>query len=139
MSFNPLMTLLTAAVVPELEKAPTVIELGNQRFRPGNAAMAALLERTAGSPQIDHDELRRLCGLSKQERLPLTQHFYETLGFSDYQAIDVNEKYGSRTWSRTTASARDSRSSRTTEPANTSSTSTWSSRTFTRCANRAAG
>ena len=95
MSFNPLMTLVTGALLPELGAGPTVIELGNQRFRPGDKALAAVTARLAGRPGVDGEELVRLAAASKEERLPMTEAFYRALGFADYKAIDVNDKFGS--------------------------------------------
>jgi hypothetical protein len=95
MSFNSLMTLLTTAAVGGLEARPTVIELGNQRFRPSTRVLETVAERLEGRDGIDHAALRDLLALSKERRLERTATFYEALGFSRYVAIDVNERFGS--------------------------------------------
>ncbi len=95
MSFSPLMTLLTASLIEALPPSPTVIELGNQRFRPGDRVLERVCDRLADSPRVDQAALAGLRQSGKKERLDKTEAFYRALGFADYKAIDVNEKYGS--------------------------------------------
>src|SRR5262245_8186900 len=95
MSFNPLMALLSAEVVGRLEPDPTVVELGNQRFRPSNRVLREVSRRLAGVAGIDRAALAALIALPERERLDRTADFYRALGFTRYVAIDVNEKFGS--------------------------------------------
>lgn len=95
MSFNPLMALLSAEAVRRLEANPTVVELGNQRFRPSNRVLREVVRRLAGVEGIDHAALAALVALPERERLDRTADFYRALGFTRYVAIDVNEKFGS--------------------------------------------
>ena len=111
MTFNPLMTRLCGAVVGLLEPKPTVIELGNQTLKTDRESVEAVLDRlsqssravteTSGTPgiadtsAIDPKGLALLAQQSPEERGPRTGDFYKMLGFSDYQAIDINTLYGS--------------------------------------------
>lgn len=95
MSFNPMMTLLARVVVDHLEANPTVVELGNQTFRPDDKALRRVIEVSQGRPEFDGEGLSSLLHLSPEERSDKTAFYYRCLGFSDYQAIDVNETYGS--------------------------------------------
>jgi hypothetical protein len=94
-SFNPLATLLAHALVDLLGERPSVVELGNQTFRPGSKALEVVIRRSAGHPRIDCDGLRRLLAQAPEQRCDKTAEYYRCLGFAEYQAIDVNETYGS--------------------------------------------
>lgn len=75
MAFNFLMQIAVSTITKNLRKNPTVIELGNQRFRYSDACLTHC-EKTSG----------------KTIRRPVDYvwEFFEDIGFSSYQAIDVN-------------------------------------------------
>lgn len=105
MSFTPLMMKLVAALVDDLPPNPTVIELGNQTFDPtirGTLTkdedrifplVLRFLERR-GKP-FDKAKLLEIMALSPEAQKPHTATYYKALGFSSYDAIDVNSVYGS--------------------------------------------
>lgn len=95
MSFNPLMTLLVRALVDVLKEHPTVIELGNQTFNASEPALDAVIQRSSSSPQIDVKELNRLKQVVGSTKKESAASYYRALGFSKYDAIDINERYGS--------------------------------------------
>jgi hypothetical protein len=94
-SFNPLATLLAHALVELLGEQPSVVELGNQTFKPGDRALKAVIRRSVGHRGIDGDGLRRLLAQTPEQRYDKTAEYYRCLGFAEYQSIDVNETYGS--------------------------------------------
>ena len=89
------MTLLVSGVVDLLDQAPTVLELGNQTFNADAKAFKVVLERLQGNPRVDLVGLKRLASIPVEERQDRVQEYYKLLGFTNYQAIDVNELYGS--------------------------------------------
>ena len=96
MSFNPLMTLVVRGVVELLDKEPTVIELGNQTFNSSVAALESVIRRSEGIDGVNVECLRKLInsvGGSSKESAAV---YYRCLGFSHYEAIDINDTYGSR-------------------------------------------
>ena len=95
MSFNSLMTLLVRSLVDLLDDNPSVIELGNQTFKPGDTALKTVIRRSEAHTRIDRDSLKKLLRLTAEERRDKTAEYYRCLGFVEYRAIDANEKYGS--------------------------------------------
>lgn len=97
MSFNTLMALLVHSVVDGLGKKPTVMELGNQTLKADDDALSAILDRSKdqGLDQVDLEGLRALITQGAESRGDRAADYYRLLGFSDYQAIDVNDLYGS--------------------------------------------
>ncbi len=103
MSFNSLMALLVQGALPSLEPKPTVMELGNQTLRASNTALGLVIERAerrsaAGVTNADAVQLEGLQALAAEDavvRGDRAADYYRLLGFSDYAAIDVNERYGS--------------------------------------------
>lgn len=97
MSFNSLSALLVAVARERLGDAPTAIDLGNQRLKPSPAMLQKLCDHFAARPgvQVDQLRLRALVDLPAERALGSVRLFYEALGFGDYQAIDVNENFGS--------------------------------------------
>ncbi len=94
MSFNPLMGLLSQAVVPLCGGNRTVLEFGNQTLTVDRSAMRRIIDRAAAHGQ-DVEGLRAIDRLSKTERRDQVANFYRHLGATSYTAIDVNDTYGS--------------------------------------------
>lgn len=95
MTFNPMMALLVRAAVEWLEPKPTVVELGNQTFTPDDATLRRVIAHSRGGSGLDCGGLERLLRRPAPERRDGTEAYYRCLGFSEYQAIDVNDAYGS--------------------------------------------
>ncbi|MCP4907362.1 MAG: hypothetical protein GY910_20485 [bacterium] len=95
MSFNPLMTLLVRSTLDSLEEKPSVIELGNQTLRADDRTLRSIIERSPDKIGIDIGGLERLASLANDDRADRAADYYRLLGFSDYTAIDVNDKFGS--------------------------------------------
>ena len=95
MSFNSLMSLLVAGVLDYVEEKPTVMELGNQTLRASDEALRLVLERMQGREGIDRAGLEALRDQDVKARGERAADYYRLLGFSQYDAIDVNELYGS--------------------------------------------
>ena len=95
MSFTPLMTLLVPRLVDLLSAHRSVVELGNQTFNASDAALDAVLVRAEGHAGIELERLRALCGRVKEKRGVTTADYYRCLGFGRYDAIDINDTYGS--------------------------------------------
>lgn len=95
MSFNPMAALRVADLLQYLPNHPTVIELGNQTFKAGDAALKKIIEQFVQNPSVDTAALQSLIGKRKTAVAASTELFYRALGFSLYRAIDVNDRYGS--------------------------------------------
>jgi hypothetical protein len=95
MSFTPLMTLLVERLVDLLGARPSVVEFGNQTFNSSDAALDAVLARAEGHTGIDLERLRALRRRVKEKRVVATAEYYLCLGFGHYDAIDINDTYGS--------------------------------------------
>ncbi len=95
MSFNPLITCIAARLPALLPDAPSVIELGNQTFNADNRSLEFAIEAATGQPGADVDALRELLATPAEQRRDATGRYYRALGFSSYQAIDINDRYGS--------------------------------------------
>ena len=90
-----MMTLLVRGAVEILGPDPTVVELGNQTFTADDATLRRVLAHPGRGEAIDSAGLEALLGESKRERRDKTSAFYRGLGFLAYDAIDVNDTYGS--------------------------------------------
>jgi hypothetical protein len=96
MSFNPLMTLLARGLVDLVDEAdPDVIELGNQTLNADARALRAVIERSRGHERIDLAGLETLAAQPVEARQARAAEYFRLLGFREYQAIDVNDRYGS--------------------------------------------
>ncbi len=95
MSFNSLMALLVASTVDRLDPKPTVLELGNQTLRADDRTLGIVLGRLGGRDEVDAAGLEKLIAQGKANRGERAEDYYRLLGFSDYRAIDVNDRYGS--------------------------------------------
>ena len=76
MAFNNIMQLATAHIIKYLSPNPTVIELGNQRFRYN----MFWVEKCA-----------KVSGKTIRKPVKHVWDYFEDLGFSNYAAIDINE------------------------------------------------
>jgi hypothetical protein len=105
MSFHPLMIKLVAGLVDDLPPNPTDIELGNQTFDPtlsgqltkhDDLMLPLVIDflKQRGKP-FDQARLSELASMSPADQKPHVATFFKALGFSSYQAIDVNSVYGS--------------------------------------------
>ena len=99
MSFNSLMALLVRGALDQLEAGsqarPSVIELGNQTLKADDRALRAIVDRSRGRGEIDVAGLEKLIEQGASNRGERAADYYRLLGFADYQAIDVNDRYGS--------------------------------------------
>jgi SAM-dependent methyltransferase len=96
MAFTPLNAFLIASLRDVLPAAPTAVELGNQRFKPANADLARVIDYMTSLGRTDEAAaLREFSAIPVKERIPQTHKFFEALGFGNYTAIDVNDKFGS--------------------------------------------
>ncbi|MGH9869991.1 MAG: methyltransferase domain-containing protein [Candidatus Polarisedimenticolia bacterium] len=104
--FNPLTAHEIAIIVSEglVGLSPTIVDLGNQTFGVDDLAMERierLLSRTPPERGVDVTALRALRGQRRGTKArhaggaPLTADFYRALGFSRYEAIDINSRFGS--------------------------------------------
>ncbi len=96
MAFHSLMIQLVADLRTQLGSAPTVVELGNQTFKPRSAdvdKVEALLLRQ--SSPFDKALLRDIAVRTGEALGASTADFYRAIGFSGYRTIDVNSRYGS--------------------------------------------
>lgn len=95
MSFNSLMALLVRGARPHVEAKPTVVELGNQTLRASDAVLRRVRERSQDLEGVDLEGLAALLRQGAETRGERAADYYRLLGFADYTAIDVNERYGS--------------------------------------------
>lgn len=96
MAFHALMMQLVADLRQQLPKAPSVIELGNQTFKPrqGDIARVAGMLTSQLTP-FDAELLKEIEARSGEGLSASTADYYRALGFASYQAIDVNARYNS--------------------------------------------
>jgi hypothetical protein len=95
MSFNSLMALLVRSTLDHLEPHPTVLELGNQTLRADDRTLRHVLEHSRDRSDVDAKGLERLIAEGSDGRRERAADYYRLLGFADYVAIDVNDRYGS--------------------------------------------
>ena len=105
--FNPLTAHEIATIVAEglPPPHPSIIDLGNQTFGVDSASLErirALIGPAASARGADPAALAGLRGMRpgiKARHVPVdgprTQEFYRALGFSKYDAIDINSRFGS--------------------------------------------
>ena len=75
MSFNPVMALLTQAVLPHCAGAPAVLEFGNQTFTVDASTLSRIAERAAQTGQ-DVAALRRINALDMTARRDRVAAYY---------------------------------------------------------------
>lgn len=106
--FNPLTAIEIATLVAEgrlhASPPPTVVDLGNQTFGVDTASLDRAIERLrplAAERGVNLEILRSLRGQRAGMKArhaadaPLTEAYYRALGFSKYEAIDINSRFGS--------------------------------------------
>jgi hypothetical protein len=96
MAFHSLMMQLVADLRTHLPAAPTVVELGNQTFKPRSGDIdgaTALLEKQA--LRFDAALLREISTRRGEALNASTADYYRALGFETYRTIDVNARYDS--------------------------------------------
>ncbi len=96
MAFHSLMIQLVADLRMQLGTSPTVVELGNQTFKPraGDLERAGAQMSTQGKP-FDAALLRDIETRRGDALEASTADYYRALGFATYRTIDVNARYGS--------------------------------------------
>lgn len=94
MSFNPLMSLITQAVLPLCGPRPAVLEFGNQTFTVDSATLGRVIERARTAGQ-DVAGLEAIDALDMHARRDRAREYYRCLGAASYTAIDINDTYGS--------------------------------------------
>jgi SAM-dependent methyltransferase len=95
MAFNSLMIRLTAEALAYLPAHPTIIELGNQTFKPRGNILREIENYLGGAGSNgDIDGLRKFTGGQRQGTAALTADYLKAIGFSAYACIDVNDRYG---------------------------------------------
>ncbi len=93
MSFTPLMGLMVARLTDSLPPNSTVIELGNQTLKMTDEILDKVISEPPKNANIS--ALQKIRALKIKQRGDKTADYYKALGFSEYAAIDVNDKYGS--------------------------------------------
>lgn len=94
MAFNPLMIRLTAEILAKLPAAPSVVELGNQTFRPAGgivAEVAAYLRNER--PGWDGSKLLEIARRSGSALDGSSADYMSAIGYGTYSCIDVNDRY----------------------------------------------
>ncbi len=97
--FNPVTATTVADLVAEglLPPAPRVVDMGNQTFGVDGPTLERIARRLeTAAPGLDLQALRALVGEGPGgEAAPHVGLFYQALGFSAYDAIDINSRHGS--------------------------------------------
>lgn len=95
MAFNPLMIRLTAEIVPKLRPLATVVELGNQTFKPSRNILtevaAFMKQECSGWSDGDLMAINERTGVALEES---SADYMKSLGYGSYTCIDVNQRYG---------------------------------------------
>lgn len=96
MAFHPLMMQLVADLRQQLPSGPSVIELGNQTFKPRQGDIERVAGMLTSQPRpFDAGLLEDIEARSDDALSASTADYYRALGFASYQAIDVNARYNS--------------------------------------------
>lgn len=93
MTFNPLTGKIIGEIAGHETDIRSVVELGNQTFTVTDKVMRQVAGY-AGS-RINSDALEAIQALAPMDRAGKVADYYKALGFDEYVAIDVNEKFGS--------------------------------------------
>lgn len=92
MAFNSLMIRLAAEALALTPAKPSVVELGNQTFKPRGGIMReveAYLAKTSSA--FDAGSLQRM---SASKSAVLSAEYMKAIGYGSYACIDVNDRYG---------------------------------------------
>ncbi|MGE4233716.1 MAG: hypothetical protein AB7F43_10335 [Bacteriovoracia bacterium] len=99
MTFNPFVTKAIYEVSKFLPEGATAVDLGNQTLTATDEIFDEIIADASASKtkrSIDlFNAISALRSLSSKERGSKTAEYYRALGFSSYDAIDVNDLYGS--------------------------------------------
>jgi hypothetical protein len=96
MTFNPLMAKVTHRNLKHLPTTPTVVELGNQRFTVTEEILDQIIQaKNEAGHQINLQKIQEFKGMNNEEKLDKTGEFFKSLGFQEYNAIDLNSKFES--------------------------------------------
>jgi hypothetical protein len=96
MALNALAALSIAHAAGLAGDGARAVDLGNQRLSVSSDALLRIADHKESRGQNEAaGALRELARKPDSERRPLSHAFYAALGFSEYVAIDVNEKFGS--------------------------------------------
>jgi hypothetical protein len=94
MAFHSLMMQLVADLRPTLARQPSVVELGNQTFKPRPGDFERVTSRLAArNTPFDVALLREIQSRSGDALNASTSDYYRALGFASYRTIDVNARY----------------------------------------------
>lgn len=88
MAFNSLMIRLTAELLADAAGNPSIIELGNQTFKPRGEILAEVERFLAGSGSSF-----KASSFADRTEL-LASDYLKAIGYSSYACIDVNDKFG---------------------------------------------
>ncbi len=95
MAFNSLMIRLAAEVLALATPRPTVIDLGNQTFKPrGRILQEVENYLSSSSGTFNAAELHRLSDRNGNRDSLLASDYLKAIGYGSYTCIDVNERYG---------------------------------------------
>ncbi len=96
MAFHSLMLQLVADLRMQLGATPSVVELGNQTFKPKSGDFERVTARLLGQETPFDAALLREIAVRRDSALSAsTSDYYRALGFASYRAIDVNGRYDS--------------------------------------------
>ena len=96
MAFNSLMMQLVAELRATLPDSPSVIEFGNQTFKPRAGDFERVRTQLAARrTPFDERLFGELATRTGDARDASTADYYRALGFTTHRAIDVNARYGS--------------------------------------------
>ncbi len=95
MAFNSLMIRLAAEALAWAPPTPSIVELGNQTFKPRGAILSEIREYlTRQSWRWDATGFDAITRLTGEEKLRASSQFLRTIGYGPYTCIDVNDRYG---------------------------------------------
>lgn len=96
MTFNPLMAKVIYRNLKYLPDEPSVIELGNQRLTVSSEILDQILQsKNYDYRHVNIDKIKSFKEMSPEEMIDKTGEFYESLGFKEYNAIDLNSNFQS--------------------------------------------
>lgn len=97
MAFCNMSAITVGESLSELNSNPTVVELGNQRFQVNRSSIIHEVKDISKKLgfNINTENLNNLFDLDNLvDEDPNTELFYKSIGFTHYDAIDLNGKYG---------------------------------------------
>ena len=95
MAFNSLTIRLTAECLHHLPDSPSIVELGNQTFKPSSGTLDeihAFMKRSSLNwNENEFIEVKKTSQSSKSEFSP--ENYLMSIGYKDYTCIDINKRY----------------------------------------------